>query len=176
MNGRDGMNGIDGMEFHNSINLPPGKFDLLVNGKPVGFKAERVTDIGIYREDGTRRDPDAMYNAWLGISGLKKGDVVTGRIKGAPMELDGGDERTINMVGKKDGITYGFGTVDFFGYEKAGGMLFETKAIESGFELVFNGDPSDYPHIPSGYKILFQIAWIEGEGEEEYNVVSFCTC
>ena len=30
--------------------------------------------------------------------------------------------------------------------------------------------------VQSIYMIPFQIAWIEGEGEEEYDVISFCTC
>ena len=163
------------MQATNNMLLPIGRFELCLNGKPLCFTPEHVKDFGFYLENGKRRDPDEMYNIWLPISKFKKGDVITAKIIGAPMWLDAGDERMLNMIGQKDGVTYGLGAVDLYDYEPEGLIPFYTCFTNNGFEITFKGNPAEYTYLSPDYRILFQITWVTGTGDDEYNTIWYCT-
>ena len=155
--------------------IPSAEFELCINGKPLPYIAKQNIEMGYYFDNDTFRQPDEMYEIWLNAADFKNGDVVTGKIIGVPLNPDTTDECTINLLGVKDGISYGLGTVDL-NWEPTERQLFTTDIIDGGFKLTFNGDLTDYPFFTKDYKFKFIVAWINGDGEEEYEIISFCTC
>ena len=163
------------IEACEGIECPGGRFELLINGEVSSFVPVHVTDFGIDDEDGTLCCPDEMYNIWLSAADFKKGDVIVGRMVDIPISSDTTDERTINMIGVKDGITYGLGTIDLT-WEPADWKLIITDVIEDGFKLTFKGGLKDYPRFKADYRFFFIVAWMKGDGDKEYDVISYCTC
>ncbi|MBR4385952.1 MAG: tetratricopeptide repeat protein [Treponema sp.] len=162
-------------QVENKITLPVGEFELRINGNPATYSAKQNTELGYYGDNDTLHKPDGMYEICLDAADFKKGDVITAKILGVPLEPDTSDECTINLNGVKDGITYGLGTVDLM-WEPAEQQLFATDIIDGGFKLTFNGSLQDYPCFPKDYRLKFIVAWINGDGEAEYDVISYCTC
>jgi hypothetical protein len=162
-------------QHENKITLPGGEFELCINGNPAAYSARQNTELGYYGDNDTLRKPDGMYEVWLNAADFKKGDVITARILGVPLEPDSSDECTINLNGVKDGVTYGLGTVDLM-WEPAAQQLFATDIIDGGGKLTFNGSLQDYPYFPRDYRFKCIVAWINGCGNAEYDIISYCTC
>ena len=81
--------------------IPSAEFELCINGKPLPYIAKQNIEMGYYFDNDTFRQLDKMYEIWLNAADFKKGDVVTGKIIGVPLNPDTTDECTINLLGVK---------------------------------------------------------------------------
>lgn len=187
----------------NALITPVGEFSLFVNGIEQIFTATK-RDMAYYPDAGelpadTGSEaakagelpadigseavgirPEALFRVELPLAELHRGDVIVGRICGAGMEPDGGDEHTMNMIGVRDGYTYGLGTVDDCELNRENedpSVPFHlNRVLEDGFEITIIGEPQNYSASNSIDRIFFDVAWIGGTGDIEWSVISFVTC
>lgn len=167
-----------------SLPTPVGNFKVFVNNRPVVFTATVNREPGLYGGGGTDEPdrPDGLFHVVLDMSELNKDDVILGRIVGARMKGDGGDEHTMNMVGINDRYTFGLGTVDdadWFDEADSGkkAVPFHLNGLlDDGFELVMEENPEEYPMDKEYCRIFFDIAWKAGTDDRAWNVISYVTC
>ena len=157
---------------------PVGIFTISINGKTFDFEA-LSKEQGMYIND-TETFPDARFWIPIDILKLRKGDVIVGRITGAKMECDCGDEHLSNMVGQGEEYTYGLGTIDDSDYgENCIGLdvPFQlSKILDDGYEITITDEPAGYPKLQDQYALHFEIAWIEEVSDQAWELISFVTC
>lgn len=157
---------------------PIGIFTLSINGKPFAFEA-LPEEQGIFVND-TEKFADVRLWIPIDIQQLRKGDIIVGRIAGAMMECDSGDEHLINMIGQNGEYTYGLGTIDDSDYSednKRHAVPFHlNRILTDGFEIIITDNPEYYSKLQEQYALHFEIAWIRETNDQAWELISLVTC
>lgn len=154
-----------------SLTTPAGEFRIYVNGAEIDFAATERKDLGLWTDGETLVLPDALFRVVLDADRFKEGDVIVGRIVGAPMKADGGDEHTMDMIGQRGGYTFGLGTVDDAEFPMP---VHLNRILDDGFELVVLSPPPGWRPWPE--LIHFDVAWRGGETDLSWDVISYVVC
>lgn len=162
------------------FNTPVGVFTITVNGELIDI-VPVPEKLGMWIDNKTELFADELYRINIDFNQFKKGDIIVGRIAGAPMELDSGDEHLINMVGQNNEYTYGIGTIDnndcCYENDERREIPFQLlNVLSDGLKVIVDGDTHDYSSLSEIWQPHFQIAWKKEVSENAWNLISFITC
>ena len=161
------------------IDTPAGKFQILINGRPVDFEVQPLESY-YYLTDAESPTPIlACYKVSLESKGLSVGDIIEAKFEHGMLKYDGGGEAMDNAVGYVGDYAAGIGATDtqYLEWDANQRQLpYENYGFSgSGFIFHIVDDPQKYTARPIQQKITFIIAWESRSKDYAWDIVSFMT-